>query len=77
MFLNKSASREPRVLDLHDCPPHGQKHDVNQYINYYDPIYHPEMHVPLFMTAESCTAWLQADLNIHLCDCDKCQSLLL
>ena len=74
MFVNKLASREPRVLDLDDCPPQGhwQIHYINQYLNYYDPIYYPELHVHLFMTAESCTAWLQADLNTHLHTCEKC-----
>ena len=71
-FLSKRACTASRVLLLTDCPPHDVPHLPFEYPIYYDALYYPEFHGPVFDTPPSFLRWLSLSLKDHHRTCRSC-----
>jgi hypothetical protein len=53
--MNKCPCRYPRVLDESVCPPSEGDHFVEDYPEYYDALYFPQLNTAVFETCATLT----------------------
>jgi hypothetical protein len=71
-FINKQPYRQPRALNLVDCPPHNEPHAPCLYPLYYNALYYPQYHESCFSNPTSVSAWLMHELDSHPDWCVSC-----
>ena len=54
------------------CPPVNTTHLVDDYPNYYDPLYFPHLHPSVFENSFNFCNWLASALNSHKLMCHHC-----
>ena len=54
------------------CPPVDIPHAIDDYPNYYDPLYFPHLHPSVFENSRNFCNWLASALNNHKLMCHHC-----
>ena len=71
-FLNKCVRTAPQVLSLEDCPPDNVPHLPSEYPNYYNALYHPDLHPCVFESPQLFCEWLTASIQDHVQGLHSC-----
>ena len=74
-FMVKQPSLLPRALCALQCPPHNLYHDIEDYPEYYNPLYFPAFYASLFASENSVCEWLLNEFRCHMLTCLSCPHL--
>jgi hypothetical protein len=76
LFLYNYLSVMAHMLNEVQCSTHDVDHTVETYPNYYDPIYYPDLHAHIYVSASLFCSWLQSVLSSHLMSCVQCMRFI-